>query len=318
MTKDSVAILEVGSQKITCIIGQRGVNGTFIIKSIAESDYDGFSDGQFFDINSLAEAVKEVIAETSKNARTSVDKLYVSVPGEFSTARTKEHTLAFARKKRIRKREIEDLHTSFSLSENSEYVITDTSAIYYTLDDNRRVAHPENILSYRLGGFLCYMFGEKYYIQLMTNICRKAGVKKIEFIAEALAEAKYLLTREEKDVKRVVVDVGYLTTNVFIAFGNGILFQKAFSYGGGYITAELMEKMDVDFDMAERLKRKINLGYDTRAEGSYKLTVNDEDFLLSLQKANFTVRFCLDKLAENIDKTLRECPFELRLTAPIA
>ena len=48
MTKDSVAVLEIGSQKITCIIGQRGVNGTFLIKSLAECEYEGFSDAHFF------------------------------------------------------------------------------------------------------------------------------------------------------------------------------------------------------------------------------------------------------------------------------
>ena len=36
MTKDAVAVLEIGSQKVTCIIGQHGVNGTFLIKSLAE------------------------------------------------------------------------------------------------------------------------------------------------------------------------------------------------------------------------------------------------------------------------------------------
>ena len=41
--------------------------------------------------------------KTIKNAKTPIDKLYVSVPGEFSMVLTKEHTSAFARKKRIKK-----------------------------------------------------------------------------------------------------------------------------------------------------------------------------------------------------------------------
>lgn len=317
MTNDSAAVLEVGSQKVTCIIGQRGVNNTFIIKSIAECDYDGFSDRQFFDLSSLADAVKEVVSRTANNARTHLDKLYVSVPGEFSKVSIKEHTLAFKNKKRIRRRDTEDLYKSFSLSETSKYEITDISAIYYTLDDNRRVSDPTGVSSYKLGGLLCYMLGDRYYLKLMRNICKRAGTEDIEFISESLAEAKYLIPKEERTVKRAVVDVGYLTTNVFVALGGGVLYQKAFSDGGGYITAELMEKADIDFDVAETLKRKINLGFSTKLEGNYFITVNDEDYDVPLQKANFTVRFCLDRLAERIDNVLKQCPTDLKLTSPV-
>ena len=317
MTKDAVAVLEVGSQMITCIVGQRGVNGTFLVKSLAECEYEGFCDGDFFDVPSLTAAVKEVLSKTAQSARTSIEKLYVSVPGEFSTARTKEHTLAFARKKRINKREISDLHNSLALADRSEYVITDTSAVYYTLDDNRRVHNPEGVHSYKLGGLLSYLFAKKSYVRLLTNICKSAGVASVEFISETLAQAKYLVPTEDKDVKRIVIDVGYLTTNVFITLGNGVLYQKAFSYGGGYITADLMKGLDVDFGVAERLKRKINLGYDINYEGNYLLVINDEDYPLPLQKTNFTVRFCLDKLASLIDETLHDCPLDLRINTPI-
>lgn len=326
MTKDAVAVLEIGSQKVTCIIGQRGVNGTFLIKSIAESEYEGFCDARFFDVTSLASAVKDVLKRTAKAARTSINKLYISVPGEFSYATTKENNIAFPRRKRIRRREMDELHDPIGSDDKYGYVVTDTQAMFYTLDDNRRIYNPEGRLTYKLTGLICNMYASKSYIKTLTNICKQAGVNNVEFISEALAESKYLIPKEEKDVKRIVIDVGYLTTNVFVAYGSGVLYQKAFSYGGGYITADLIKIIDTDspidmmtkFEIAERLKRKINLGYDVSTDGHYQLVVNDEDFLLPLQKTNFTVRFCLDKLAGMIDSVLRECPLDLRVSAPVA
>ena len=82
-------------------------------------------------------------------------------------------------------------------------------------------------------------------IKLLTNICKHVGITNVEFISESLAESKYLIPKEEKDLRRIVIDVGYLTKNVFIAFGNGILYQKAFSYGGGYITADLLKIIEI-------------------------------------------------------------------------
>ena len=88
-------------------------------------------------------------------------------------------------------------------------------------------------------------------------------------------------------------------------------FQKAFSFGGGHITAGLMEKLGVSFDLAELLKRKINLGYDVNSDGVYILLLNDEEYRIPLQKANVAVRFSLDELSEKLEAALRECPIEL-------
>ena len=103
MFKRSVAVLEIGSKNVTCVIAQRGVNGTFIIKSVAEKKYDGFDGGKFFSKKSVSEAIMSVISETSKNVRMRISDLYVGVPGEFSTVRTQNHTLAFNRKENRRK-----------------------------------------------------------------------------------------------------------------------------------------------------------------------------------------------------------------------
>ena len=317
MTKRAVAVLEVGSQKITCIMGQRGVNGTFLIKSIAESEYDGFEGAKFFNIASLSRAVEEVIKTTIKNAKTPIDKLYVSVPGEFSIVLTKEHTSAFARKKRIKKRDVESILQAFEMSDNSEYEITDVSAIYYVLDDNRRVADPIGVVSLKLGAYLSFMLASKTYVRQMTNICKSAGAKKVEFISESLAECKYLFTNEERQYRNILVDVGYLSTNVMVSFGGGILYQRAFSYGGGYITAALMDRTELSFDLAEKLKRKINLGYDVKFDGSYQFTVNDQDIMVPMQTSNMTVKYCLEELSGYINDVLSAWPIDLRVNIPI-
>lgn len=326
MTKDAVAVLEIGSQKVTCVVGQRGINGTFLIKSLAEYEYEGFCNADFFDESSLALAIREVLKKTEKASRTKINKLFIGVPGEFTYADTRESTLAFPRKKRIKSRDIEDLHDPLGTVDGGGGVIIDSYAIYYTLDDNRKVYNPEGLRSYRLSGVFSYVYASKRFIKLLTNICKHVGITNVEFISESLAESKYLIPKEEKDLRRIVIDVGYLTTNVFIAFGNGILYQKAFSYGGGYITADLLKIIETDrpidsalkFEIAEKLKRKINLGYDLKTEGNYQINVNDEDFLVPLQKSNVTVRFCLDQLAGYVDRVLRECPLDISVNAPIA
>lgn len=318
MRKKSVAVLEIGSRYVTCIIGERGVNGTFIIKSVSECEYDGFENGIFYDNGSIADAVAYVLQETSKNARMRITDLFIGVPGEFSTVKTKKHTLAFTRKKRIKNRDINDLFNIFELKTESDFVITDVSAIYFELDDNRHVLNPENYVSCKLGGLLSFMLCKKDFVRLMTNMCKTVGVKNITFISESLAEGLFLFHPEERQYQRILVDIGYLTTNITVIQGGGVLFQKAFSYGGGYITASLMDKLDLPFDIAEKLKRKINLGYETNAEGKYKIAVNDDLYDIPLQKANFIVRFCIDEIGEKINGILDLWQIDYSSNVPLA
>lgn len=318
MFKRSVAVLEIGSKNVTCVIAQRGVNGTFIIKSVAEKKYDGFDGGKFFSKKSVSEAIMSVISETSKNVRMRISDLYVGVPGEFSTVRTQNHTLAFNRKKRIGEKEIRELYNWFTLDKSSDYVITDVSAIYFELDDSRRVLHPQGAKTYKLTGYLSYMLCTKEFQHIVGNTCRTVGVKNIHYISESLAECDYLLNEQQKEYPRVLIDCGYLTTNVCVAYGGGVLFQKAFSYGGGYITASLIDAFDIGLDFAEKLKRTINLGFDVKSTQKYTVTLNDDFIVVPIEKANLTARAYLDELAGQISNLLTEWHIECDRNVPAA
>ncbi len=303
MSKDTVAVLEVGSQKITCVVGARGVNNTFAIKSFSEQEYDGFFDGDFLDINSLTFAVKKTISEAVKNSRVSVNKLYVGAPSDFCAVRTRECSIAFSRKRKIKESDVSALHEKLSLSKNSDYVVINVAAVTYTLGDGRQALNPIGQTSEKLGGLITYVLCDKYYCGLLTAACKNVGSFSVEFISEAFAEGSLLFN--ERGFTRVLIDVGYLTTSLCVLKGNGIVYLKSFSYGGGHITVALMDELKIEFDQAESLKRKINLGYDkTDVNGTYKLF--DEEISLPLQRSNSAVRDSIDKLAELLEEKFRE------------
>lgn len=300
MLKKSVAVLEIGSQRVTCVIAQRGVNGTFIFKSVSECDYDGFDGGKFFSKSSVMQAISSVIDETSKSARTRITDLYVGVPGEFSALRTKAHTVAYKYKRKISDKDIRGMYGAFYLGNGSDYFITDVSATSFELDDGRRILHPEGIRTYRLTGHLSYFLCHKEFSFIVDSACRAVGVKNIHYVSESLAEAQYLFAEDQRDYPRLLIDCGYLTTNVIVAYGGGILRQKAFSYGGGYITANLIDEFELDYDFAELLKRKVNLGLSLSSGDKYNVGLNDEYRSFPVDKVNYSVCGCLDELSGRV------------------
>ena len=63
MLKNCVAVLGVGSSKISVLVGQRGVNDTLTVKHMVGRKYDGFAEGKFLDVTGLEEAVSAAIKE---------------------------------------------------------------------------------------------------------------------------------------------------------------------------------------------------------------------------------------------------------------
>ena len=64
MLNKSVTVIDVRSSQLTAVVAERGVNGTFIIKSSFTSDYDGYAEGQMIDENSFSAALASVIKRT--------------------------------------------------------------------------------------------------------------------------------------------------------------------------------------------------------------------------------------------------------------
>ena len=78
-----------------------------------------------------------------------------------------------------------------------------------------------------------------------------------------------------------------------------------------------MDRTELSFDLAEKLKRKINLGYDVKFDGSYQFTVNDQDIMVPMQTSNMTVKYCLEELSGYINDVLSAWPIDLRVNIPI-
>ena len=101
MHKKQVAILDVGSSEIRAVVGERGVNNTFIIKGKTSFAYEGFSDGAFYDVNGLRQALLSAGDYLKRVARGDVNVVYVGVPGDFTEVMVKGSQISFPKAKKI-------------------------------------------------------------------------------------------------------------------------------------------------------------------------------------------------------------------------
>ena len=60
---NDVAVLDIGSEKITLFYGNKSVNDTFNVKAFSSIPYAGFADGEWLDELALGEVIQKAIEE---------------------------------------------------------------------------------------------------------------------------------------------------------------------------------------------------------------------------------------------------------------
>lgn len=309
MTRNSV-ILEFGSEKITVLIGSKGANDTLRVAGRSDVPYSGFMDGEWLNKAKLPAAVARALNEAAQTAGCKVDKLYVGVPGEACALVTKEVNASFPRKRKLSENDVLELH---ALGEESDpdYEVINVQPVYYTLDDERRLLSPVGQVTTKFGGVLSYVLAEKSFTDGVKTILSDMGVPEIEFVCEPLAEALLLLPEDRRDATAVLIDVGYLTSTVSVVRGDGILSLSSFSMGGGNVTADLAEALEIPFAQAEELKRKVVLTLEPRDEDVYETVVGGERITYPMKLVNEVVSHRVLTIANVVYKCLDGCEYEI-------
>lgn len=266
-TKD-IAVLDVNSRLISAIVGSKRAQSVFGIKSLVEKQHQGYENGEWFDEGETVDIAKSVLLDAMKSADSRTKKLFIGVPAEFVTVVTKEVGIRLDRQRRVIDDDIDYLLKKGDTFDTDKYLTINTSAIYYSVDDDEKIYNDvRDMEATKVDACVSYMLCEKSFVKMFDGVASSLGFTDVRYVATCWAECMSLLEKEQRDSVYMLIDIGYLSSSVCIAKGEGILEMKSFSMGGAHICADIFEALEVPFDMAEEAKRlvDINLNYNDEA-----------------------------------------------------
>ena len=303
MKNESVAIFDIRSYTLTFMIGGRGVNGTFVYRGRESENYDGYGTEGFFDVSSFTSAATRVFNRVLSSYEGTIRKIYVTVPAPFFIVRTKGQTLSFEKRRKITSAEIDALYASGlnELAQNGRFV--KQSAMYFSVDDNRRYFTADDITGLKttiLSGALCYYFVNESFYALMQKLFAGAGITQIEYLPQALCQSAYLLPAKTREGYAALLDIGYVSSAIAVAYGGGIVHQESFDCGAGQILAALMQEFGVDFARAEEILAAADISGGAVNKGL--LWYDGESNAYPVQRINDVIKYTLDELCEKTDE----------------
>lgn len=303
MRKKTVAVLDVRSSEITAVVGERGVNDTFIIKSKYSCGYDGYAEGELLDDNSFLTAVDDVVRSTLASVK-GMKTFYVGIPGEFIKTVNADKVMSFQSAKKISQADCDYLAGMAAPADTQEYQTIKHSCLYFVLSDKRKLIDPVGMPSDSLMGRFCFYQCKNAFVNILLKAFKRfPEIENINLIPTVYAEALYLIKPEIRDEYAVLFDLGYISSGYSVVCGNGLAFSESFSIGIGHIAAYLMTELEIPFEVATAYLSKINL--------NAKETLNAlEECFYEGTTYKFSTVILRDKIREGLDgicETIEAC-----------
>lgn len=284
--KTTIAAVDFGTSKIVALVAETSGRQRCDITGAGSCVYDGYMDGSWNDPQQVNEAIRTAMKEAETQSGSRIREIYVGVPGEFSSVRTVEVKVALqGADPRVSARDINEL---FDLAQKElgevRGSIIHRAPAWFIVDDGKKTLEPMNMRGYELRAMVSFVIADEFFLTDVVERFRALDVKVNGFFSSPTGQAMLFIADEERDRTAVLVDVGYLSTNVMTVEGDAITTLKTIPMGGGHIAADVAWGLEVSLRSAEDIKRAFTYGisagqetFDAQDQTGQMRTVSRED-----------------------------------------
>lgn len=304
-----VASIDIGTSKVCIAIGEIN-NGRLQIIGLGKSSCEGVRKGVVVDIESTSKAILNAVEQAENMADIKIDSVYANIPGGYCNIINNKGIIAVSGDNR--EINIDDvkrvLNSASIISIPQDQQIIDIIPKQYIIDGYDEIKDPVGMVGVRLEAEVDIVTGSKTTVMNLIKTINNAGLEVLGIIMEPIAEAESVLTRDEKELGTLLIDIGAGTTD-FSLFKNGHLVSSdLIPVAGNHITNDISIGFRITYDESEEVKKKFATAYRPLASDSKSIEVraigtNKKIRVTETQVAEI-VEPRLKEIFEIIDKTL--------------
>jgi cell division protein FtsA len=250
--------LDVGTSKVTAVVGEIMEDGGLDIIGIGMADSKGIKRGLVVNLEAAVDSIKRAIEEAELTAGIEIDSVHLALSGAHVKGFNSRGVVAVAGKNREISREdvrrAIDAAKAVALPSGRE--ILHVLPQDFVVDDQDGIGAPVGMTGARLEVNVHIITGNASSTQNVVACVNRAGVAVADTVLEQLAAAESVLTPDERELGVALVDVGAGTTD-FAIFERGSLWHTGvIAVGGDHFTNDIAVGLRTPVPDAERIKRR--------------------------------------------------------------
>lgn len=216
----------------------------------------GMRKGVVVDLDEVTSVLSQALEKLERMTAVPVHSAYVSVGGSHLGCLASKGVIAVSKADgEVSEADIVrvvDAAQAVSIPPNREVLHVIPKS--FTLDGQEGIKDPLGMTGVRLEVDTNIVHASSPMVKNHLRVCSQAGVQVIELIASSLAAAQAVLTKKQKELGVVVVDIGAGTTGVSVYEENTLLHTSVIPIGGMHITNDLAIGLRASIETAERVK----------------------------------------------------------------
>ena len=305
MMKKATAVVDFGTSKVLVLLAEESAYQKVTITSAGMAQYDGFMNGEWNAPGEVSDAIASALEAAENKVGTHIREVYVGVPGEFVRVYVIESSVALqGADPKVTSADVEKLQRQATeMLDRPTGVIIHRSPAWFKVDGGQKTLEPVDLKGSTLEGMIGFVLADQFFINDVTERLKELGVEVKGFFSTSVGEAMQMIPFEERDHTAVLVDVGYLSTEVMAVEGDALIWQKVLPVGGAHITLDLTYGLEKPFEMCEKIKRS----YTFNAPKNTQIEVQGENGQMesfSGEQVSMIVDARVDEMLEMIDEAI--------------
>ena len=289
MTKTKIVSgIELGSSKIATIIAQVNfdeVTGEKAVNLVGVSSVEsrGIKKGQIVDIEEAVEATIASVEAAERMAGYNLDNAYIALGGAHMASQNSQGIVAVSDPGgEINYDDVDRvIEAASAVSLPSSRELIHVLPREFIVDGEEGVRDPVGMSGVRLEVQTHLITASGAAVKNLKKAVGEVGIKVNELIYSGLAAAESVLTKTEKELGCVLIDVGGGTTSIAVFVDGALSYSGVLPIGAKNVSNDLAIGLRVSLESAEKIKLALSID-DKKNKKAKDQSVSDEFDLESL------------------------------------
>ena len=248
------AVLDIGSSKICCMIGEIDKSGTLTLLGQGTHASAGMRAGEVTVLSDFSDAIGHCVQTAERAAGLAITSVSVVLPGGTprSTFGTQSITLSDSTVSRRDVRRLLDRCGAQDLDPTLQ--LMQLHPLHYSLDEMRGIADPTGMRGRSLSVDFLTVCATR---TSLTNINEALAMNHLgaeRFIHAGYAAGLACLGDEERELGSTVIDLGGGTSSAAIFMDGKLIYIDTVPVGGQHVSTDIARILSTPLGEAERLK----------------------------------------------------------------
>jgi len=257
MQRESIhTALDLGTTKVCALVARVRPGGDLEVLGLGLVPSAGVQKGSVVNLQDAREAVRQCLAEASRSAGVPITEVHLGVGGAHIQSAVRWGTVYLPHPGvPIHRSDIERaLESAYPQDLPPEREVLHLLPRSFALDGQRGVRNPVGMHALRMDVEAVTVTGATTSVQALLRTLEPARVRIRSVVVNPLASGEAVLTREERELGAVAVDIGGGPTDIALFQGGTLAYARVLPVGGNHFTHDLAVALNAPWEVAEEVK----------------------------------------------------------------